>query len=239
MDLASFQDRIKHAHRKWFGFAAETVTVYPAPRLDSFRFDVPYTHRFELTKQQLLNSHGTYVSVDRTWWVWQQEIDEIDTDDFPAATAFEFKIGDVIKDAEGVSWTILNVEYDDKSRNYHLTVRDLVIVAGLADSITIMRADIVKGEASETFYDYDNGTPIVTNLACLVQPIQQQGEDRLSVMSTAKKFTVVLAQPVDLILVQDQIRATLQDGTELQLKWTSYRNTMRIDELPVLECERI
>lgn len=239
MDLNFFQARTKFHHRKFFSIGLENVTVCPAPRADTTQFPILNAKRFFLTEDQIIQGNGAYTHQDRIWYVWRAETDLVDPDAFPSAVDFRFKPGDALLDSDNTLWTVLTDEWDRLNLSWHLTCRNIVLHEGLRDSITIIRGKQVRDKANAISYDFKNGLAIVTNIPARVQPQTKSVDPRMDVVNSNDRYTVVVSQDVRVVLAQDRIRATLRTGEVIDMMWTAYRNAERIDELPILECQRI
>jgi hypothetical protein len=210
----------------------ETVTFLPAPRNDRINFPVTNAFRRAPTYKEMAASNGAYTSQDLVWL-------------FPAPTSqavdgwFAPKPGDVIRDRRLTAWTILEASPIAWENLWRVTTRNLVLVLGLRDEVTILRPTITVGDGGEPVYNWVGASQIVTGLAARVQ-LQQSTAAMVQneVEAAQKDFTVILGQQVDL-QKDDRIVVTKGARKGTTLKWLTLRNPDRIDELPALDCMRV
>jgi len=93
--------------------------------------------RRNLSTREVADSDGKYQAGDLRWHFGVAEVS-----DDPA-------LGDAIVDAAGERWTILAVRCDTLCNRWRCITRDLAIVYGLDDTVTIEQATYSKGTAGE------------------------------------------------------------------------------------------
>lgn len=85
-----------------------------------------------LSTAEIAASDGKYIAGDVRWHL-------------PTVEAETPKLGDYIEDAAGDRWTVLSRREDTLEHRWRLVCRNVAIVYGLDDRVTIMMADWSKG----------------------------------------------------------------------------------------------
>lgn len=174
-----------------------------------------------LSLREMAASNGAYVSEDVTWLLPERELSSA----VPTP-------GDKIEDATGTVWTILSRSFDDVGRDYLCVCRDLILVNGLRDLVTIYRPTNSKDSSGNRVPSYA-AVAEYTNLPARVQEQDGSRESIFGKQGLLRKFTVYLETRV-VVNAEDRVVA---NGVTYQI--TSYRSPDRIDQLMELDCEVI
>jgi hypothetical protein len=138
--------------------------------------------------------------------------------------------GDVILDADGARWTILDVRRTTLGARWRCTCRDLALVHGLDDYVDVERVTFVKGSGGA---DEPSWQTWKTGLRAKIQPqaatVGQKQERQL----TAARFTVFLA---DDLPIDHTHRIKAADGTLYTV--LARRKAERIDALLEIDVVR-
>jgi len=128
-------------------------------------------------------SGGRYTSSDLVWHLPRAELS-----DSP-------RLGDRIVDAQENRWTVLEVESCGFGNRWRCRARNLAIVAGLDQQVTIQRA---------CWSQSNDGSPVAEwtdwrlNIAARVQPVSEMAVDAESRTQARQRLQVYLAEPLAL-----------------------------------------
>lgn len=180
----------------------------------------PIAHalRRATTTAEADNSNGKYTASDLVWHLPTAELPESP------------RLGDRIVDAQTTGWTVLEVESCTLANRWRCRTRNLAIVAGLSQQITIQRAS--WSQASD-------GAPVATwtdwriNVPARVQPVNEMSEDAESRTRARHRLQVYLAEPV---MLDHNFR--IVDGTAIFRILGSERAEL-LDQFMTLTVERI
>lgn len=191
---------------------------------------VSLAKRRALTYKELAASGGAYTGLDRVWLI-------------PAAVlsaGFTIRPGDAITDASSVAWTVLEATLGKFGQTWKLTCRDLVLVNALTYLIDIERAQLLQDAAGGTVRRWpgQGGTVAYSQLRASVQPVEAAPADERGVRAGLAKYEVTVERQVALAFDRDRVKWTDTTGQPHYLDITGLRNPNRIDELPVLTCEK-
>jgi hypothetical protein len=212
----------------WDG--VEQVTVYPTPRNDLTFFPVSNALGRSLTFAEVAPSGGVYTRNDRVWLLPVATSQAL-TAEFPLVPGF------AVVDGTGSTWTVLEVGLNTLKSHWRCVTRNLVLAAGLRDTVTIIRPRVTYGPSGSPAYDWSNATAIVTDLPARVQPTAGNVEAVNDIESMTKEYRVTLAQEVSVRAFDrvDWRDAAGIPGPPLQI--LSSANSGRIDVLPELLCK--
>lgn len=173
----------------------------------------------QLTFKERAASGGVYTSMDRAFLV-------------PKALLSSAKPGDQLIDSQAITYTVLEApDYANETR-WKLICRDLILAADLRDSIDIQRAavsyDSMGGKI--TTWPPSGGTTPYASVPARVQKIEDTNELIFGATGYKGDYAVMIGQEV---VLGDNDR--MKFGTSV-FEIIAYRNSTRIDELPVLDC---
>lgn len=180
--------------------------------------------RYPVSLRELQASYGVYTASDVIWTLGVSELGGI-----------EPKPRDQLYDASNNVFIILDAAYGPVGKFWKLTTRIRSIIATLADSIDVEKPTITQAAGGRTVtWAAISGQ---TSVACRIQPREADVFDDRGVRSTATIYDVILGQ---------EISAVDTNGNFARLKWgsvyleiTSYKQSERIDVLPIAECRRV
>lgn len=193
--------------------------------------------RRNLTSRELAASGGVYSPKDQVWLL----------PDALFPTGILSKPGDVIVEQggaldgtlDGTRWTVLEESWGKNRQTRRLTCRNLTLAFDLRDLVTIERPAISSDAAGVQVKAYPSdpsnpgGVVLYANLPARAQLVTKEVAEQYGVRGLEGKYRVIVAQEVD-VTSEDRLR--LDNG--LYLDVAGYENAARIDELPVVVCER-
>lgn len=133
--------------------------------------------------RKTIESDGRYTSADAAW-----NLPAVELTSPP-------RLGDVIEDAAGRRWTILETRLVALGSRWRLRTRELSIAYGLEDLIDILKAEYTQSEsgAVETTW-----TVLYTGIRGRIQPLQTQITDKDSILKSVRRCRIILEEPFDL-----------------------------------------
>ena len=180
--------------------------------------------RRNLTFKEKAASNAAYVGAQLIWLL-------------PAdLVTLGVKPGDLITDADGSIYTVLETDLAALKSFWRLTTVNLSIAFDLQDAVDVQRATIILDGAGAAvkLFPPDGGQTLISGLACRVQPTEEAIRDERGIRGPAVKYDVTISQSATGISTEDRLLWTAQ-GRYLEIR--RIRNPERIDELPVMECE--
>jgi hypothetical protein len=138
--------------------------------------------------------------------------------------------GDVILDAGGTRWTILDVRHATLGSRWQCSARDLALHHGLDAYVDIEKVEYVKGSGGA---DEPSWHVWKTGLRARIEPQSAAVGQKQDRQVTTARFTVFLA---DDLSVDHTHRIKAADGTLYTV--TGYRKADRIDALMEIEVVR-
>lgn len=185
---------------------------------------------------EIMKSGGAYIKGDCKWFIPKVLL--------PAGLlATPPKIADRVKDAANVEWTVLDANLEVWESIWELTCRALSIQNQLQDTIDIQRPTITfnaSGAKVLTFPPAGGTTPY----AALVSRVQPQraamGIQSRDLRGVGTKFDIPIASEV-VLTADDRIKTVTCKalGVGVLLAITGYRESQRVDVLPVIEAEAV
>lgn len=181
--------------------------------------------RLPLTTREIAASNGVYTSQDCRWLLPGSLLTAAQS---PRP---RWRIQAANEYGDTVDWTILDRSYSTMTDLFRCTCRDLVLVADLRDSISVLRPTNTKNAAGIRYPTY-NQTPY-SSIAAKIQQVDSELMDDLGKQSFRKRYICYVSQ--DLTVTKDD-RVTCS-GTTYQI--IGYRNPSRIDALFEMDLEII
>jgi len=173
--------------------------------------------RRAVTTREAAESHGRYTASDVTWHLPAEELTGVP------------RLGDVLVDAEGRRWTILDVQAAALQGRWRCASRNLAVVYALDDTVTILKASYTKedGGAAEPSW-----RPWKTGVRARIQPLATTVATEHHARRTATRYRIFVEE--DLTLDHTH-RIQGADGTVYKVTGTTAAE--RIGELQTIEAE--
>jgi len=193
-----------------------SVTVTRPGSSDSS--EVTHALRRAIRTRELEESNGRYTAGDVAWHLPASEL------------AAPPRPGDVIVDADGRRFTLLDVQQTVLGSRWRCVARNLAVVHGLDTYVDVERATATKGTAGAeraTWHIWRSG------LAARIQPAESAVTNRHDRRTTNARFKVFLAQDLDL---DHTHRIKGPDGTIYRI--LACRKAERIDSLAEIDVIR-
>ena len=181
--------------------------------------EVTHALRCPIRTREAEKSGGRYTASDVTWHLPASELS--------AAP----RPGDVIVDAEGQRWTVLDVAESTLSGRWRCVSRNLAVVHGLDEYVDIEKASYTKGVGGA---DEPTWRTWRTGLRAKIQPARVRVEHQHERGVTMTGFKVFLAEDVP---VDHTCRVKGSDGTVYRV--VGHRNADRIDALAEIDVVRV
>lgn len=200
----------------------QTVTVTSKRKSGDVQDVAKYALRRELAFKDLAG--GVYTPLDA---IWSLPVGQLDWDVKPGDTILDEA------DDEERTWTILTVAKATLGARFRCVCRDFVLAADLRDEVDYLdpvnRVDLA-GSRQPDFAVKRGG------LAARVQPISGAEADYLGQRGTEERFTVFLAEDVE--VTNEGILRKIGDEA-VTYKILAWRNKSRVDELMEIDVERL
>lgn len=201
----------------------EPVTLISVAKSGETLVDLPTVKRRAPSFKELSASGGVYTAQDLVFLVPKKVVD--------TAGGSRPKPADVIRDADGIRWTILECPLNTLKSTYRCMTRDMILAADLRDTLTIKRPlELTTDDAGGREYEYEN---IYQGIACRFQEVNAGELDERGQRLTVKRYNVWVERRLYLT-IEDQ--AVDPDGNIYEVK--GWQDADRIDQLQMLQCER-
>jgi hypothetical protein len=174
--------------------------------------------RRRTTTQEAEPSGGAARQADAVWHV-----------QMPAEEAPP-QLGDVLIDAAGIRWTILEVEPERLLGRWKCTARNLSVAFGLDDRVDIQRAEWGDLGEGPVIVDWNF---VATAVPVRIQPEETVVSGLLDAPTSVARFTIILGEPFPL---GPDDRFVAADGAIYRLE--SIEQVDRLDVLPVARVVR-
>jgi hypothetical protein len=181
--------------------------------------EVSHALRRPIRTREAEKSGGRYTASDVTWHLPASELS--------AAP----RPGDVIVDAEGQRWTLLDVTQTTLGARWRCVSRNLAVVHGLDAYVDVEKAEYAKGTGGA---DQPTWHTWRTGLRAKIQPARILVRNEHQRQVTAAGFKVLLLDHVD---VDHTCRIKGSDGTLYRV--VGYRKADRIDALVEIDVVRV
>lgn len=204
-DLASVADGLQSVTVKRPGSSESTEVTHALMRA--------------VRTRELEESNGRYTAGDVAWHLPASEL------------AAPPRPGDVIVDADGRRWTVLDVQQTVLGSRWRCVARNLAVVHGLDTYVDVEQATYTKGTGGAeraTWHVWRTG------LAARIQPAEIQVKDEHDRRTTAARFKVFLAEDLEL---DHTHRIKGPDGAIYRI--LACRKAERIDALAEIDVLRV
>jgi len=181
--------------------------------------EVTHALRRALRTREVEASGGRYTAGDVAWHLPASEL------------ASPPRPGDVILDADGRRFTVLDVRQAVLGSRWRCVARNLAVVHGLDTYVDVQRATYSKGTGGAERATWH---PWRTGLPARIQPAEIQVNNAHRRQTTAARFTVFLADDVEL---DHTHRIKGPDGTIYRI--LACRKAERIDALAEIDVLRV
>lgn len=179
---------------------------------------IPHALRGAATRGEVEASDGQVHAADVVWH-------------WPVAELAEApRLGDLVVDAAGTRWTVLEVGQATVGTRWRCHTRNLLVSAGLDALVTIERAELVKGEAGAL---EPRWAAEWAGVRARIQPQQAQTRVDHAELRTERHYRITVAEELP---VDSTHRVAAADGSTFRI--VGWERSQRIDQLPVLLAER-
>jgi hypothetical protein len=178
---------------------------------------IAHALRRPVTTHEAAASDGRYTASDVTWHLPVAEV--------PGRP----RLGDVLRDAEGIRWVVLEVVQTTLGSRWQCTSRSLAIAHGLDATITILQAAYPKGLGGAMDPVWQ---PWKTGIWARIQPLAAETGVEDESRKTTARYRVYVEEPLAL---DHRHRILGPDGTLYRVLNTTTAG--RIGELPTIEVE--
>lgn len=144
---------------------------------------VAHALRSRVYDRGVAESAGRYTANDVAWHLPVSEL--------PDAP----QVGDVILDAEGRRWTVLDAEKASLGSRWRCAARNLAVVHGLDAYVDIEKATVTKGQGGAETRSWHTWK---TGLSARIQPAGTEVRREHDRQVTVARFTIYLAEDVEL-----------------------------------------
>jgi head-tail adaptor len=150
--------------------------------------------RRDITTLEASASNGKYTASDTKWH-------------FPASAVDSMpRLGDVIEDANGERYTILEVQTATLGKRYRCVSRNVAVVYGLDCWVTIEKATYSKGTQGAI----ERAWAAWKKVRARIQPVDAVPEKSAGMQRTEKRYNVMVAENCD---IDNSYRIKGPDGT--------------------------
>ncbi len=139
------------------------------------------------------------------------------------------RLGDSIIDGDGQRWTILGVQRATLQTRWQCPARNLAVVYGLDDTVTILTATYAKGDGGAAEATWH---PWKTGVRARVQPAEVDVETEHQARRTTKRFQIFVEEDVAL---DHNHRIQGPDGTVYKIHGA--HGAERIDQVQTIDAE--
>ena len=171
--------------------------------------------RRAVTLSEAALSNGKYTASDLTWHLPREQLSN------------RPGLGDVITDAAGQRWTVLDVTAATLQSRWQCSTRNLVVVYALDDTVTVLKAVYAKGAGGAAAATW---RPWRTGIRARIQPLETGMGVRHALRQAANQYTIFIEEDLPL---DHTHRIKAADGTIYKI--TSIEGTQRIGELPAIQ----
>jgi hypothetical protein len=194
---------------------------------------IPTAKRRAINGPEKSPSGGVYVGYETRWLIPASLITPGNAPE-PA---------DVVIDSQGTRWTVLKADLNRFGNTWLLGCVNLVLALRLQDTVAIERAGLsydAAGAAIKSFPPDPRGSVLYT-CAARVQEITEEVALERGVQYARGRYEIIVGRQVPLVEPGED-RVNWPDpnlaGATVYFDIVDVHNPTRIDELPVLACER-
>ncbi|MEE9603278.1 MAG: head-tail adaptor protein, partial [Thermoguttaceae bacterium] len=162
-------------------------------------------------------SNGKYTASDLTWHLPCEQLSK------------RPGLGDVITDAGGQRWTVLDVRAATLQSRWQCSTRNLAVVYALDDTVTVLKAVYAKGDGGAASATW---RPWRTGIRARIQPLETGMGVRHASRQAANQYTIFIEEDLSL---DHTHRIKAADGTIYKI--TNIEGTQRIGKLPAIQAE--
>jgi hypothetical protein len=180
---------------------------------------IAHALRRAVTTYEAAASDGRYTASDVAWHL---PVAEVST---------RPRLGDVLRDAQGVRWVVLEVVQTTLGSRWLCTARSLAVAHGLDDTITILQAAYPKGSGGAMDPVWQ---PWRTGIAARIQPLSAQAGLENESRKTTARCRVFIEEP---LVLDHRHRILAAEGTLYRVLGTTA--AQRIGELPSIDVEAL
>ena len=161
----------------------ETATLRRRSTPGALGTVITHALRRSVTTREAAASGGRYTASDVTWHLPVAELAEAP------------RLGDVLCDAAGRHWTVLDVAQTTLGSRWQCTSRSLAVVYGLDDTITILQATYLKSSdgAMEPTW-----RPWKTGVRARIQPVSTRTDPRQQSRQTSSRHQIFVEESLSL-----------------------------------------
>ena len=213
-DFANAIDGLETVTLRRRGSSGATVVTHALRRAATTR-EAAVRNRYDTRKE--VPSDGRHTASDVTWHLPTEQLG-----DSP-------RLGDAIVDGQGRSWTILDVQLTTLRSRWRCAARNLAVVYGLDDTISILKASYVKGDggAAEPAW-----RPWKTGVRARIQPAVTETATEHQTRRTTTRYRIFVEEDV---AVDHNHCIQGPDGTIYRVRGT--HGAERIGELQTIDAE--
>lgn len=213
-DFAKAADGLETVTLRRRGSSQETVITHALRHTVTTR-EASRRGRYGTSKG--VPSDGRQTASDVTWHLATEQLS-----DSP-------RLGDAIVDADGRRWTILDVQRTTLRTRWRCATRNLALVYGLDDTVTILKASYLKGEAGAAEPTW---RPWRTGIRARIQPVAVDVATEHQARRATTRYQIFVEE--DLVLDHTHcVRGP--DGTIYKVLGS--HGAQRIGELQTIEAE--
>jgi len=173
--------------------------------------------RRAITVSEAARSNGKYTASDLTWHLPCEQLSK------------RPGLGDVITDAGGQRWTVLDVRAATLQSRWQCSTRNLAVVYALDDTVTVLKAVYAKGDGGAASATW---RPWRTGIRARIQPLETGMGVRHASRQAANQYTIFIEEDLSL---DHTHRIKAADGTIYKI--TNIEGTQRIGKLPAIQAE--
>ena len=143
------------------------------------------------------------------------------------------RLGDVIKDASDLRFTILDVQNATLEHRFRCIARNLRVVYGLDDTIEILQAHYVKGSGGAM--EPDHWDVVKAGIRARVQPVESDIGEQYSSRRTVKRVEILFEDVEPRVEITQLNRIRTVDGKIYKV--TGFTGAEQIGDVPRIQAE--
>ena len=213
-DFAGVVDGLQSVTLRRRGSSTETVVTHALRRAVNTR-EASVRNLYNTWKEPA--SDGRHTASDVTWHLASEQLS-----DAP-------RLGDLIIDGNGQRWTILDVQLATLQTRWQCIARNLAVVYGLDDTVTILEATYAKGDGGAAEPTWQ---PWKTGIRARVQPAEVEVGTEHQARRTTRRVQIFVEEDVAL---DHTHRIQGPDGTVYKIHGST--GTQRIDQIQTIDAE--